>query len=221
MPRTEDSGAQVGHDRGDGLRWFLTNGPGAVVALVTGVVTLMFTLFPDLKPFTPTHLSARVSVVSVERAVSRDQWRWRKALGDPAEHERLVRADFRALHRPKSEPCESLGEEPGYLVYVAVVAEGYKAHQLALRAAVYDAATHRRFRDSEEFRQVARVPVDAPTARSLQLIWLWAPTTAKRHYIQIELYDLGNHLLDMRKTAGFPALSDEELTSMPTSCKRD
>ena len=75
MPRTEDSGAQVGHDRGDGLRWFLTNGPGAVVALVTGVVTLMFTLFPDLKPFTPTHLSTKVSVVSVERTVSHDQWR--------------------------------------------------------------------------------------------------------------------------------------------------
>jgi hypothetical protein len=202
------------------LHWFFAEGPGSFVALIAGVVALLFTLFPELKPFTPTNLSASVDVITVDRAVTRDQWRWRVAVGDRTRHDELERADRQAAKSTSDEPCGTLGAAPGFTIYVATDAEGFKERELTVRAALYDVATGQRVADPEQFRALATVPVEAPTSSSVQEVWLYDPGTAQRYFVRIQLYDSNDHLLHIVRSKPFARISDKELHKLPKDCTR-
>jgi hypothetical protein len=200
------------------VRWFFAEGPGAVVALVAGIVAVLFTLFPDLKPFSATELSAKMEIVTTERAVTRDQWRWRVAVGDPERHAGMVQADKQAAGAPAGQPCKVLGAAPGFTIYVSSDVEGFKRRELTMRAALYDARTGRRVPDVEEFRALARVPIDAPTASSVQEIWLYDPGDVPKYFARVQLYDPKEHLLDIADSKPFRRISGLELETLPTDC---
>jgi hypothetical protein len=219
MPTQAPSGADSTRTLTQAIGWFFVGGPGAVVALVAGIVALLFTLFPSLKPFSPTNLSARVTVWTVERGVTRDQWRWRVASGDKKMYERWVKDDVKVVPEGGG-ACRVLGSQPGHIVYVSVVAEGFKAHDLTLRAAMYGADTRRRIEDpqAEEYRPLARVPVNAPTARSIEEIWIADPDGPKWEFARVELSDPKGHLLDVDDSPRFRKLTLHEVQRLPHDC---
>ena len=130
-------------------KWFFAEGPGALVALAAGIVALLFTLFPDVKPFTATELSAHLDPITVERGVTRDQWRWRVAVGNKQRHDELVEEDIAALGAP-GDPCAILGDAQGFVVFVSIRAKGFKKRELTLRAALYSKGRRRRVPDPGE-----------------------------------------------------------------------
>jgi hypothetical protein len=209
-----DPGAVSGPLRG-ALRWFFAGGVAAFVALIAGVVSLLFTLFPDLKPFTPTDLSANLRVRAVERGVTRDQWRWREAFDDPGRHAQLVHEDQARLHLTDS--CAG-GAAPGYVVYVETHASGFKRRELTLRAQLYDAHSQRTVPVVGDSAVLARVPVDAPTAASVQQLWLLDPGVGRDYFARVEIYDPGGHLLDFADSRRFRRLTQREVTGLPHTC---
>jgi hypothetical protein len=200
-------------------RSLLAGAPGAVLAFATGLVALLFTLFPSLKPFEATELSANIRVVDVDRAVTRDQWRHRIAEGDPVRYEEIV-AEERKTSKFKDK-C-GRGAEPGFVLYVETDAKGFKRRELLVRAAIYDADTRRRVEGvDEEFRVLASLPIDAPTARSVQQIWLWEPGVSRRYLARVQIYDRSDHLLAFDDSKVFRGLNSEELRALPSTCVRD
>jgi hypothetical protein len=119
--------------------------------------------------------------------VTRDQWRHRIAQGDQVRYEEIV-AEERKTSQFKDK-C-GRGAEPGFVLYVETNAKGFKRRQLLVRAALYDADTRRRAEGvDEEFRVLASVPIDAPTARSVQQIWLWEPGVSRRYFARVQIYE--------------------------------
>jgi hypothetical protein len=204
----EASSSPVKRRRVAALQRFLSEGLGALVALVAAFVSLFFTLFPDLKPFAAETKSAAIEVRLVERGVTRDQWRWRVAVGRRDVHDRLA-ADDRA-HSPFHTKCAG-GGDLGFIVYAATKAEGFKRKQLRVRAALYNAHTGQQAIDHERAnRVIAQVPIDAPTVSSVQVIWLYDPGGPPRYYARVEIYDPGDHLLAFDSSIPFRALSEKE-----------
>jgi hypothetical protein len=199
----------------------VTEGGVALVALVTGAVSLLFVLFPGCKPFTATKLGASLRVLTVERSVTRDQWRWRVALGDPLFYAELVEEDAFVVSAPASEPCAVLGGAVGHVIFAATAVEGYKRQSLTVRAALYDGETKTRMPDieAEEYRALERVPVDAPTERSVQEIWLYEPGGTPKYFARVFLYDPEDHLLDIADSRTFDASTPAELKALPKGCR--
>jgi len=208
-----------------GLKWFFAEGAGTLVALAAGAIAVFFTLFPDLKPFSATTQSAELRVVAVERGVTRDEWRWRVALGDRARHDRLVREDRHAARRAADEPCHVLGEQPGYSVYVRTSARGFKRRDLTVRATLYEYPSRRQIRflntEGAMYRALARVPIAAPTAGSVQEIWVHDPglEPRRRYFVRVALYDPGDHMLDVADSAHFWQSTSEQLADVAARCR--
>jgi hypothetical protein len=196
-------------------RGFFSEGAAAFIAFVTGIVALLFTLFPGLKPFTATELRVAVRIAAVDRQVTLDQWRWRVALGDAKEHARLVSED--PVAREFGDDC-GRGTELGFVLFVNTDARGFKRRELTVRAALYNAVTRVRVKDTSQLAVLARVPIDAPTAESVQQVWVWEPSQGPRLYARVEVYDPENHLLAFDDTKPFKAHSYEEKERTPGVC---
>jgi hypothetical protein len=195
------------------VRVLAREGAAASVALATGIAALVFTLFPGLKPFTPTDLRAQVHIDAIERAVTRDQWRWRIAQGDRRRRDALLAQD-RELAAFK-DSCGG-GTDPGFIAYVRTEADGYKRRQLKLRAALYDAGSKRRVEGVEEVHAVlAALPIDAPAVVSVQRVWLFEPRAARRYFVRAEIYDQHDTLLGFADSAAFAPLRDQEIRVLP------
>jgi hypothetical protein len=197
------------------LHKFLSEGAAAAVALASAVVALVFTVFPGLKPFVATKRSATARNLPVERAVTLDQWRWRVAIGDPERDASLVAEDRGT--REFNDKC-GLGAEAGYLLYVATDARGFKRRQLSVREALYDGRRDRRMHVEGQYDRLARVPIDAPTDRSVQQIWLWDPGATSDVFARVELYAPGEHLIAFADSKPFRVLTEHELAHLPQTC---
>jgi len=194
--------------------WFVAEGPGAVVGLVAGVAALLFTLFPGIRPFSPTDLSASVKILQVESDVTRDEWRWRLAAGDARRHAQLVRLDRR--YSGFTDECAG-GGELGFVVYARVEASGFKRRSLSVRSQLYDRRTGRRVVAADVFQRLARVPVDAPTEASVAQLFLTQPQVQQTfgarlklpaYMARVELYDTDDHLLDVAESEPFSAFEE-------------
>jgi hypothetical protein len=194
--------------------WFVAEGPGAVVGLVAGVAALLFTLFPGIRPFSPTDLSASVKILQVESDVTRDEWRWRLAAGDARRHAQLARLDRR--YSGFTDACAG-GGELGFVVYARVEASGFKRRSLSVRSQLYDRRTGRRVVAADVFQRLARVPVDAPTEASVAQLFLTQPQIEQTfgtrvrlpvYTARVELYDADDHLLDVAESEPFSAFEE-------------
>jgi hypothetical protein len=187
----------------------------ALVALAASATALYFTYYPDRRPFVPTDLRAHTRVEAIERGVTLDQWRWRVTVGNTAEHAKLVNDDpaTKLFH----DRC-GLGTQAGYLLYVDTDAKGFKKHSLSIRAALYDLHSRHRIAIAEKYAQLARVPIDAPTAESVSEIWLWDPGKAGPLFARVELYAPSDQLIGIADSKPFKALSERELEGLPSAC---
>jgi hypothetical protein len=187
------------------LHKFLSEGAAAAVAPASAVVALVFTVFPGLKPF----------VAIDQSATTLDQWRWRVAVGDP-EHDASLVAEDRVT-REFNDKC-GLGAEAGYLLYVATDARGLKRRQLSVREAFYDARSDRRMHVEGQYDRLVQVPIDAPTDRSVQQIWLWDPGATSEVFARVELYAPREHLTAFADSRPFRVLTEHELAHLPQTC---
>jgi hypothetical protein len=196
-------------------QWVSADRLTAYVALAAGASALYFTYHPDQRPFAPTDLRADVHVDAVERGVTLDQWRWRVSAGDNDKHAGLLADD--PAEQEFHDGC-GLGAEAGYLLYIRIDAKGFKRRSLSIRAALYDARRRYRIPVADKYAQLAKVPVDAPTAESVAEIWLWDPGQPRRLFARIELYAPHDQLIGFADSKPFAVLTERELQALPQRC---
>lgn len=110
-------------------RWHLsTPAIAGLVALVSGMVTLLFTLSPSLKPDPGEAISAKLEVLTFERHVRYSDYLER--LGDNA---------------PKAKVAREVLDEVGFIVNLGITVNGRKRHDIELTKTHYVAGSRRRF----------------------------------------------------------------------------
>jgi hypothetical protein len=151
-------------------RWHLSAaGIAGLVAFITGVVTLIFTLSPSLKPDPGNAISAKLDVIGIEPATFKD---YQRRLGDAAP--KPLETDPQALKRR------------GFVVYLGVEVNGRKRRDIELLQATYDARTHRRLYPAERsltFRS------DTPSDRWVAPLFVIPPAIDGQFFQRYELYD--------------------------------
>jgi hypothetical protein len=170
----------------------------ALVALVSSAVALAFTLFPGLAPDPGTTFRAHVAVFAVERDVAYGDYLHRIA-PSPA-HYRQELAGATAGMNPMSRRLElALG---GDVAYVESTLEGFKHGDVVLRWSLYHARSGERVRDPQfDDQPGAQVDVDAPTDRTMQLVWFRPPPGD--YFVRVGLYDKSDTLLDVADSRHF------------------
>jgi hypothetical protein len=177
----------VTEDRPRGWRRLIGEGRtfvAAMIALVAGVVGLVFQLVPSLKPDPRENVGAAIEIFAVESQVPVSTWAQEAFSGDPGEAYR------RALGVRDPDP-DQLGYA-GTVIYVRVEVDGYKHRTVQLRVALYDARTRQREKGAfgQNVQRRSAVPIDSPNRRSVQLMFvpdLSSQTT--REFLRVELVD--------------------------------
>jgi hypothetical protein len=156
-------------DRKAGRRWHLTTPAIAgLVALVSGIVTLAFTLAPSLKPDPGTAISASLAVVKVEPHARYSAFLRRLGGDAPRERDRAVL------------------EEQGYIAYLRVEVVGRKRKSMRLRYATYVARSGRRYESAQD---VLSFKSDTPSDRWVAPVFVVDPGLDGRFFARFELYD--------------------------------
>lgn len=204
----EASGPDPGRSRsGRGRRspWAVLRmaGPGsiALVALASSAIALAFTLFPRLAPDPGTTYRAKVAVFAIEPGVTFGAYLHRIAFSRSRYRERR---DELLQGEPRSSVAAAL-RLPGDLAYVASTVEGFKHGSVSLRWSLYEARSGRRVH-GESFADVpaARLDLDAPTDRTMQLVWIPSPPPGRGPYfVRVGLYDQNDTPLDIADSRCF------------------
>ena len=150
-------------------RWHLsTPAIAGLVALVSGVVTLVFTLSPSLKPDPGNAISAKLTVLSVEPHASYASYTGR--LGDL-----------------KPDAASGLSaEKDGAIVYLQIEVNGRKRHGLEMRDAIYLHGSGRRYRalpPELEFQS------QTPSDRWVAALYVVNPGLHRKFFVRYELVD--------------------------------
>jgi hypothetical protein len=147
-------------------RWHLSSaGIAGLVGLVTGIVTLAFTLSPSLAPDPGNSISAKMNVLTIEPATNED---YTGRLRVPADRDPLVRAS------------------QGYIVYLEVEVNGRKRKDIRLLQSVYSVRGRRRLNPAEptlHFRS------DTPSDRWVAQLFIPTAAVKGRFFARYELYD--------------------------------
>ena len=180
-----------------------------LVAFATALVALVLTLFPGLKPDPHENFDAKVSVFAVEGPVTRHEWIARLQSTDTGNSIQNVGNDKAA--QASGDDCNT-----GYVVYVVTVSHGFTHNSLRLRAWLYDALGRR---IDPDIAPRATVPIKAPSARSVQPIWIFGKADGGRERVHVEL-TYNKQLLDVANSAPFRAyrLEDADRARADAGC---
>lgn len=174
----------------------------ALVALVSSAVALAFTLWPGLAPDPGTTYRAEVAVFAIERGVTFEEYLHRVAFSPVRYRERRAQI-LHALGTPPGEQAGML-TLAGQLVYVESTVEGFKRRSVTLRWSLYDARSRRRVPGpSFADRPAQRLDLDAPTDRTMQLVWIPPPPSSGPYFVRVGLYDQRETLLDLADSRPF------------------
>jgi hypothetical protein len=167
----------------------------ALLALVTAAVGIAFALDPSLRPDPRTRISGAVKVLAVEPGVTVESWLRRTS----STHQQFLsssRAYLAANKGPSSAPlsraqANSLLGIHGTILYVQTTIEGFKRRKLRLRWSVYQKRNGERVPD-KDLSDIGTdsVNVNAPTDRSVQVVWLQPvaiPGRASSVFVRFEL----------------------------------
>jgi len=179
----------------------------AGLALASSLVTLVFTLWPGLKPDPGERVGANVSVLNVEPAVRYEDWIRRTSV-DRQEMRRRTRDYVRRVGIP-GESIDAgtrqriLGVK-GNVAYIGLMIEGFKRQNVFLRWSIYDAQSMRRLAD-RAFQDVRAFDVDleAPSARSVVQLWIPPVPVKRKVFVRIELLSREGVLLAVANSAKF------------------
>jgi hypothetical protein len=177
----------------------------AALALVSTVVTLVFTIWPELRPDPRERLGAEVSIFAVEPAVEYDAWlRRTSANGRELKQRRreyLRHATLRGERLTKRDK-EQLLAVRGNSVYVRSTIEGFKRRNVRLRWSMYDARRRTRQPDFDDV-PAADVDLNAPTDRSVTQLWISPTPPDKLVFVRVELLSRDSTLLAVADTPPF------------------
>jgi hypothetical protein len=143
--------------------WFTT--VCAVVGLAVGAVGLFWDFAPQFRPDPLDAVGADVAVVAVEPGVSLGRW-LREAHGENAA--RVAREVFGRT------PSASELAQAGEMIYIRTQVDGHKHKDIQLRYRLHVAASGKPFEIPlpPELASVQRSRLDAPSQRSIQLLWM-------------------------------------------------
>ncbi len=163
----------------------------AALALVSGVVALLFDLVPALKPDPRERLGAEVSIFDVEPGVTIGDW--------------LKRTNQREQLRQIGRRGGGGLTVKGNLVYVKTTIEGFKRRRASLGWWVYRTRTRTRLQEPQFYdRRAVEVRLDAPTDRSLQEVWIpEMPPLPGSFFVRVELRDANDVLLAVADSKPF------------------
>jgi hypothetical protein len=204
MERTTSEAPPAPVGRARRSRWGALRkvGPTTVglIALVSSAIALTFTLFPRLAPDPGTNYRAQVSVFAIEHRVTYGEYLHRIAF-TPA-HYRARRAE--ALKDTSPDARAGVLRAPGDLVYVSSTVEGFKHGSVSLRWSLYDARTGTRV-PGPDFSDApaADLDLDAPTDRTMQLVWIPPPPGPGWYFVRVGLYDDNDTPLDIADSRRF------------------
>jgi hypothetical protein len=184
-------------------RWPTWAGIGAAIAAVAGLVGLVFTLFPGLRPDPGDTFGAKVAVVRVEPGVTADEWLRRTTFSPTAYRQR--RAEFlRGPSGSQPDPESARGNLRlrGRIAYVSSALEGFKGESVAVRWSLYDARSKQRL---DRFTNVVagRIKGDAPSDRTELEVWLPPAPGRGPYFVRVDLYDDRDNLLDSTDSTAF------------------
>jgi hypothetical protein len=171
-------------------------GVTAIVALISAAVALAFELWPSLKPDPGEQFTGAVHVVTVERGVTGTEW----AKESDRDHWREKLAQFQQKH---GSPTLS-----GEVAYVDATVQGFKRQSTKLQWTIYDAKTGERV-TTEDLKEVPDFDrtAEAPTDRSVQLVWLPPLNDPhRRYFVRIELLAPDNTFLAVADSKPFRGL---------------
>jgi hypothetical protein len=152
---------------------------GAIIAAVLSGISLIFTIWPELKPDPKTKVGGRLEILKVDEAVTKTQYNER--IGEKSEQ----RAD-------------NSNDPQGTVFYVRTTIEGFKRHSLTLKWYVYDKRGLQRTNDSKTLDDLFRP--GAPLDTQIAQVWVKNPEKPKgvdhiEVFIRFELYAHDNVLL--------------------------
>jgi hypothetical protein len=160
----------------------------AIVALTSSLITLIFELWPGLRPDPRTTLGADVSVFAIDPGVTYGAYLQRLSFSPSDFDGRLAAACG------QSRRCGRLklrGEE----VYVRTIVDGFKRRSISMRLSLYNAATHTRVQGASDV-DVANERLSSPSDRAVVPVWLICPPDASgRYFVRVELYHRGDDVL--------------------------
>jgi hypothetical protein len=152
----------------------------AVVALLASAVGLFWDFLPQYRPDPLDTVGADVAVVALEPGVRLVDW-LRQAYG--TDFEGRARDIF---GRP---PSSSELRQPGELLYVRTQVDGHKHKDVTLHYQLYDGATDTPVEIPlpPRLANVQRVKLDAPSQRSVQLLWTPDLQDEEGAFLRVEL----------------------------------
>jgi hypothetical protein len=152
----------------------------ALVALAASGVGLFWDFYPQYRPDPLDSVGADVAVVALEPKVSLIEW-LRRA------HGREAAADAQKIFGDT--PSASELHQPGELIYVRTQVDGHKHHEVSLEYHLYNSSTQQRVELPlpPDLAKVQSIRLDAPSQRSVQLLWT-PDLSAERHaFLRVEL----------------------------------
>jgi hypothetical protein len=170
--------ADKGGRRGNG--WFTTI--CALVALAAGAIGLFWDFAPQFRPDPLEVIGADVAIVAVEPQVPLETWLGRARPDDSAGAARQLFG---------REPSKSELAQKGNVVYVRIQVDGHKHKNVSLSYRVFDGRSHEAFDPpglpEPAASNIRRVQLNAPSERSVQLLWLPSLEGEPHAFIRVEL----------------------------------
>ena len=197
-------------------RAFVGPAPASLLALIGGFVALLYTVSPSLRPDPRDTVAVTAEVLSIERVVTRDDWRHRVSKSK-AGYRALLRRDNKATGFPLDDPCGN-GGSVGFIANVETEAIGFKRRELTVRGTLIDARSARRIIAPNPV--LAQFPIDSPTAKSVARVFVFDPGRPKseRFLIRVEVLDGDGNVIGLADSEAFRSVSPEEYRTVETEC---
>ena len=153
----------------------------AVVALLASAIGLFWDFWPQFRPDPLDTVGADVAVIAVRPGVRLVDW-LRLAHGSDISRE----ADAIFGRRPSGAELR----QPGEMIYVRTQVDGHKHKNVSLQYALYDGATDKPvgLPLPPDIEKVQRVRLDAPSQRSVQMLWTPDLSDEDGAYLRVELH---------------------------------
>lgn len=166
----------------------------AVVALLSSLIPLIFSLVPSLKPDPRDSIAASLSVFAIDPQVTIGNYLAR-AYGNEAAGARRLRI-----------AAEEFGWV-GDVVYVRTRVDGFKHRRVRLTAAIYLVKGQKQLTlPPTEFKPPIPAELESPSTSSVALVWIPSLAYEPPLFVRVEMYDFNKW--QMLAVADSPIISN-------------
>lgn len=172
----------------------------ATAALAASIVSLVFSLWPSLRPDPDERFSATVQIVALDRAVALSDYLHR--IAKSGESYKAVQGKYFGRTGVSSTSWTHLGGLVGTDVYARVAVSGFKRRAVHLRWSIYDSALERRLPSFNDL-EGAQIRIEAPEDSTVEQIWVPPAPKVGRYFVRVEVYDDRNVLLGLADSKAY------------------